>query len=927
MPPDALPEDPGHAFAAFYRKLHRDREPYAWQVRAARELAGGQLFTRLGAPTGAGKTTLVECFLFALAWQAPPAARTLPLRLFWVIDRRAVVDQVFSGVESIAARLNGATGDGPLAAVARRLRSHADDERGAVVQAARWRGGIARDVAALSPVIPTVVCSTVDQVGSRLLFRGYGTSRRSRPIDAALVGTDSLVILDEAHISGPFMDTARAVARHQLQARRRPPRPVQAVAVSATLDPDAEEATFELSETERAEQNLDRRLRATKSTRLVGAGSRPGGLAREARRVSRGNGVVGVVANTVNEAREVHTALAAEHDALLIIGPSRPLEREGLIPRVPDRESREARSGPLFIVATQTIEVGLDLDFDALVTAAAPFSSLVQRLGRLDRAGELGTSEAVVVGGRQRCPVYGDAAEEAWEWLRLRLGDAETIDLGPRAIERLLWREGPPAPSESPRAPLLCPWHVEALAQTTHDPVPSPAPGPFLHGEAALDSADVQIAWRADLHVDDEDTWEERVEVRPPRAGELLSLPVGALRRWLRGLGAAMVADVESVAGAEPQDEVAPRIAVRVPPRGPDGPRPPERVSPREIGPGDLLVVPSRYGGCDEFGWSPADRRPVRDLGDLAADPPRLLVDRRTGAPDELAHRAARIAELIAADARSPEEAYAELLPHVRSWLIQQADSLATEAGGTYAKAYRSLERSLPEKGEAIPVPEDAPTGVLMRQPRARGGQPSTGSQDYGDHVRRVEELARTFAHSAGLESRELESVVLAARYHDVGKLDPRFQAWLNGGLPADPNRPLAKSGRQPSGRRAVTARIAAGWPQGKRHEAVSAALVAGCAPERLGDVDRDLVLHLIGTHHGQHRPFRPQQEEDLAPARVGAQIEGQLVEHTSAGELPWGEQVERFVMLLERYGAWGLAAIEAALVLADRQASVEAEG
>ena len=39
----------------------------------------------------------------------------------------------------------------------------------------------------------------MDQIGSRLLFRGYGVGPNSRSIHAALAGNDSLIVLDGAH--------------------------------------------------------------------------------------------------------------------------------------------------------------------------------------------------------------------------------------------------------------------------------------------------------------------------------------------------------------------------------------------------------------------------------------------------------------------------------------------------------------------------------------------------------------------------------------------------------------------------------------------------------------------------------------------------------------------------------------------------------
>src|SRR5260370_12213898 len=140
-----------------------------------------------------------------------------------VVDRRIVVDEARGRAVLIAQKLVEAT-RGPLKAIADRLCQLSGTKR--PLATARLRGGILRDDNfARLPSQPAVITSTVDQLGSRLLFRSYGGSQRVAPIHAGLVGNDSLVLLDEAHCCVPFMQTlryiqiyrGRASAEHPIQ--------------------------------------------------------------------------------------------------------------------------------------------------------------------------------------------------------------------------------------------------------------------------------------------------------------------------------------------------------------------------------------------------------------------------------------------------------------------------------------------------------------------------------------------------------------------------------------------------------------------------------------------------------------------------------------------------------------------------------------
>ncbi|MCL6646114.1 MAG: type I-U CRISPR-associated helicase/endonuclease Cas3, partial [Dehalococcoidia bacterium] len=452
-------------FSDWFRELW-DRDPFRWQAMLAKTVASGQWPHVLDLPTASGKTACIDIAVYALAAQAdrPVGERTAPRRIWFVVDRRIVVDEAFERARRIADKLARAT-TGPLKEVADRLRELSGTERPLAV--ARLRGGIFRDDGwARIPSQPAVITSTVDQLGSRLLFRGYGHSLLAAPIFAGLAANDSLIILDEAHCAVPFMQTLEAVRRYRGPewADEPLPSPFGFVVMSATpprgLSP---EAVFPGSLRDRAldHPELRRRLRTSKPAELVSLGRRQGtdadslitdAVQRAAGFVQDGRRRVAVMVNRVRTAREVaaelQSALAEEADVVLLTGRIRPLDRDAVV----ERWSRYLRANapeeperPIVVVATQCLEVGADFSFDALITECASLDALRQRFGRLARLGSDEAAPAAIlirqadIEPSEPDPVYGLALANTWKWLQEQATtDAQgrlVIDMGVEALE------------------------------------------------------------------------------------------------------------------------------------------------------------------------------------------------------------------------------------------------------------------------------------------------------------------------------------------------------------------------------------------------------------------------------------------------------------------------------------------------------------
>ena len=114
-------------------------------------------------------------------------------------------------------------------------------------------------------------------------------------------------------------------------------------------------------------------------------------------------------------------------------------------------------------------------------------------------------------------------------------------------------------------------------------------------------------------------------------------------------------------------------------------------------------------------------------------------------------------------------------------------------------------------------------------------------------------------------------------------------------------------------------------YPSGMRHEVASVAMIESNCHVLDRAHDRDLVLHLVGTHHGFGRPLPPI-IEDPEPQFLSYSSDGHLMRARSdlvEGPLAL-DMADRFWRLVERYGHHGLAWLEAVLRLADHQQTAE---
>ena len=965
-------------FEQFFAAVNGGRKPFRWQERLLDTVLGnGRWPDQIAAPTGAGKTSAIDVHVFATALTAAAGGPRLPRRLAMVVDRRVLVDDQYARARNLAGQLASSQrelvspGRAIVAEVAKLLAAlrGAGDEAGpeeSPLVTARLRGGSVpsrswRDY----PAACAVLCATPDMWGSRLLFRGYGTSAKAAPREAGLLAFDSVVLVDEAHLARQLLETARRVSQ-LAQAAERPLTGVpalQVVEVSATPGQRAAagRTAVAVDADDLAEEHLAARLTRPKPVTVLPvadwpatgqkqAGKAAVAIAKAVTAMRAGIGIaegtpatIGCYVNTVPMALAVADALRGDSlRVATVCGQVRPADLDRLGRTYPGLLSIGGNAGVDVIITTQSLEVGADLDLAGIVTELASGSALAQRAGRANRLGNRAQAPVTVIVPPQPLPETDkthsgpySAAElnQALDWVTGLAGS-------PRGLAPWAVRESPPPPAHRQRTLYQRPelgdaWH---WARTSDNLAAGPELGLWL-SDSFEEETSVGIVVRDAVPGYEPDAL-EFVRDLPPGPRETFPVPYRLAQTVLSDLlkdGQTMV----KMRG----EEVS---ALRARPGGSTSGQRPEITA--DVRPGDIVVVDSSA----EIFTRTADGTfsPPVVAAPFAADPMADMAAPARGRAGDVLHYqpepstgnvVLRLEWAPGHDqvAGFKRETARQILDPVAEGFEDQSeralrDSLAKLLAGLREDEYPaglrptisavvSLLRGKVKDSTVIlrPGDEQGARVVVLDNRRAAADEdlrqvftPRDSAVLLCDHQRDVADRAAVLASELGLPDDLAEALRLAGEHHDDGKADHRFQEFRLGHSGA--GELLAKSPPDKTRSQVQRQQADGGLPSGWRHEQRS--VVDGWAGiQAVTGTDAELALRLIGTSHGHGRSGFPHSGGELAgPEDTGQwrDLAAELFDHGG-----WDELIEATHL---RYGAWGCAYLEAVLRAADCQVSGE---
>lgn len=873
-------------------------EPFPWQIKLFEQWVGkGEPPPSCNLPTGLGKTSIVAIWLLALMDQPGK----IPRRLVYVVNRRTVVDQTTDEVVKIRENLNT------------KLENCPDHIRELKISTLRGQFADNHEWSD-DPSCPAVICGTVDMIGSRLLFSGYGVGFKTKPLHAGFLGQDVLVVHDEAHLEPAFQDLLTAIEKEQREVERSQSMPwpkLRVMELTATSRrKEAKEEQFGLTDEEKRPEVIPdpptkpihyvwRRQTAKKTLRLhpndndTKLVDKIANLALEHKNSGR---AVLVFLRTVEQVGQVANKLPKESTERLT-GTLRGLERDALVkkpmfqrflPKSNRSDDVMPALGTVYLVCTSAGEVGVNISADHMVCDLSTFESMVQRLGRVNRFGDRDDTCIDIVHPKQfgkkgkngKLTELDQRLQKTLELLQQLNGDASPWSLGkldPDACQAAFT----PPPTILPITDIL----FDAWALTTiRGRLPGrPAVEPYLHGISEWQPPETHVAWRKEVEVitgplleryKAEDMLKDLLEDYPLKPHELL-----------RDRSYQVFKELKHIAAEHPEapvwildarDQLLTTTLGKL-----------TYVDKTSINFATVLLPPL-VGGLTKDGMLDGAAARKRSKGDEGTE-----ANQSTDDDNRIRYDVAD--EWYADKERTKKR-------RIRLW-GNQVNGIAADM---------ALEREI--RFESI-KDEDA---ELLKVWRWFVKKPEVANErnriayllrphldDAKDRATQI--VGRLFEAQSDMA----KAVILAAGCHDLGKNRERWQRSL--GNDYYPDEVYAKSGKLPDG---GVLRPREFLRDRYRHEFGSVLdLCDENHPHHAEFIElspemRDLVLHLIATHHGRARPHFPV-EEAFDPK----------YERQAAAELAI-ETPRRFARLQRKFGRWGLAYIESLVRAADYFAS-----
>lgn len=876
--------------------------PFPWQRAIFDRFVAGPIPEICSLPTGMGKTSIIAVWLIALA-EHPDH---VPRRLAYVVNRRTVVDQTTVEVEKYRENLKAAGLEPQLQNLCAIPRSKEDSPlaistlRGQFADNREW---------SIDPARPAVICGTVDMIGSRLLFSGYGCGFKTKPLHAGFLGQDTLLVHDEAHLEPAFQVLIETIRKEQESGERTgglPWKKLQVMELTAT--PRGKGQILELGPDDRKNAVVRERIAAKKSITLIPLkdAKKPGTeLADKAISLRDTGKSVIVFARTVEDV----TTIAEKLDKLKLpverlTGTLRGNEREGLIekpvfarfqPESNRPQGGQQAEGTVYLVCTSAGEVGVNISADHMVCDLSTFDSMAQRFGRVNRFGKCEDSSITVL--HPIATAFDpksdlDRQREKTLTLLLRLNG----DASPDGLSKLDPNERTdafaPTPTILPATDIL----FDSWALTTvREKLPGRPPvEQYLHGLSNWEPAQTKVAWREEVEIIQGDLLKEHgpedlLDIFPLKPAELLSdrtdRVFDQLKKLLNG-----VQDSDNPVWVISDDgTVTPTTIQKI--IGGD----------KKALEGVTLLLPPSIGGLQGGMLDPSSE----SADDVSCE---LFVDKEKT-------RRLRFRFFSDAPAATTDATAENVTNQIKGMrLVLRVDTQP------------DIEEDTEDDPSGFAAEDDSPVSITNHKKRywfwfervdsgdELGGRTSKQKITWDHHTSDVTANAQRIADKLLKNHPDLHSaLVTAAKWHDLGKKRVVWQRSI--GRPTSEKDWYAKSAPDWSSETVKTL---------YRHEFGSLVdILSHEIPESRGELQtlrnefislslhvQDLVLHLIATHHGHARPHFPA-DRAFDPEPKGYDTT-QL-----ASDIP-----RRFARLQRQYGRWGLAYLESLLRAADGAAS-----